>query len=402
MSNNDIHSVTKARVAYIASAKMGLPSFVHREIDQLMKGGVEIFLFIVKYGPGIYMPQENWNCYVLKPVVALLRQPLFFVKRPLRYTLLLWEAIKTQSLVDFAIAVDFVPRMKEKKVDIIHCQEALHMLYIGYYCKQFLNTPLSVATYDNVFYVSPNANMAMLKRSLQCCDQIITNCDFNSEQLMTKFGVNGEKLHVVRSSVDTTKFHHDKSTKVLIVSQFAERKGHDVMLKALKVLARDDIVLWVVGAGSWSGSRDYVDVRRIAQEVGISDKVIFFGEVPETILRILYETCDIFCLPSRISSEGLKEGFPVALMEAMSYEKPVISTRHAGIPELVDDILVDENDVEGLAEAIERLTDDPDLRRESGKRNREIIERRYSTKNVTRLQELFCQMKGKGEKDEYA
>jgi colanic acid/amylovoran biosynthesis glycosyltransferase len=73
----------------------------------------------------------------------------------------------------------------------------------------------------------------------------------------------------------------------------------------------------------------------------------------------------------------------------MSYGKPVISTRHAGIPELVEEILVEENNVEELAKAIELLADNPDLRRKLGERNRKIIEERYSKKNVLKLRDIF-------------
>jgi glycosyltransferase involved in cell wall biosynthesis len=90
-------------------------------------------------------------------------------------------------------------------------------------------------------------------------------------------------------------------------------------------------------------------------------------------------------MPSRFDKDGVGEGLPVALMEAMAYRKPIVATRHTGIPELVPDILVDENDVTGLAAAIARLADDPALRESMGKRNRMIVENDYSNANVLQL-----------------
>ena len=69
-------------------------------------------------------------------------------------------------------------------------------------------------------------------------------------------------------------------------------------------------------------------------------------------------------------------------MEAMAYQKPVISTRHTGIPELLPEILVEENDYRGVAEAILSLKDDPDLRKYMGENNRDIIERNYGPGNI--------------------
>ena len=82
---------------------------------------------------------------------------------------------------------------------------------------------------------------------------------------------------------------------------------------------------------------------------------------------------------------GMSEGVPVSLMEAMSYQKPIVSTYHTGIPELVPDILVAENDVDGLAKGLAHLADNPELRRKMGLRNRQIVLSRYNKDNVRSL-----------------
>jgi colanic acid/amylovoran biosynthesis glycosyltransferase len=132
---------------------------------------------------------------------------------------------------------------------------------------------------------------------------------------------------------------------------------------------------------------DYEDVQGLAHELGVADRVTFFGSVSESVLRVLYQTCDVFCLPSR--KYVVNEGLPVSLMEAMACAKPVISTRHAGIPELVPEILVEENDVAGLARALAYLADHPQVRHEMGLRNRKIVEREYSAANVAQMEELL-------------
>ena len=140
-------------------------------------------------------------------------------------------------------------------------------------------------------------------------------------------------------------------------------------------MARDDVVVWVVGGGTWD-NKGYVDIKGLAENIGIEKQVVLFGKVTDEVLKELYGKCDIFCLPSRIGSDGNREGIPVTLMEAMAYGKAVISTKHAGIPELVDDILVEENNVTELTAAIERLLDNPELCGKLGERNREIIKKR--------------------------
>ena len=117
--------------------------------------------------------------------------------------------------------------------------------------------------------------------------------------------------------------------------------------------------------------------------------ITVFGQIPDEVLKLLYLYCDIFTMPSRFGKRGVGEGLPVALMEAMSYEKPIVATRHTGIPELVPDILIDENDEIGLAEGIKKLADDPELRKTMGKRNRQIIKNEYSNQNVKKLLDSF-------------
>jgi glycosyltransferase involved in cell wall biosynthesis len=80
-------------------------------------------------------------------------------------------------------------------------------------------------------------------------------------------------------------------------------------------------------------------------------------------------------------------------MEAMAFSKPVVSTAHAGIPELVDTILVPENDPKALADAIEAYMRDPELRNRDGKRNRQAVERLNSSENLDRLVALFESIK---------
>ena len=82
----------------------------------------------------------------------------------------------------------------------------------------------------------------------------------------------------------------------------------------------------------------------------MQSQVAFFGKLSGTALRAVYHAADVFCLPSRHDSDGCAEGFPTVLIEAMACGKPVVTTRHVEIPRIVEQILVDENDVDGLAE----------------------------------------------------
>lgn len=371
---------------------MGLEPFVYREMEELKKLGLDIVIFLTKYNQGPYTPKRDWKYYKISKIPIIAKQPLYFFRNPNSYFLLFIESIKSRCLIDFLISEYYAEKMKNEHIERLHSHFGDHKLIIGYFCHKILNIPLTVTVHAYELY--NGLNKPLFKKLLRACDKIITISDYNKNILITNFHIAQEKIIVTRLFADMDNANSVvNKVKMLIVALFVEKKGYDVLLKAIKTLSRDDILIWVVG-GLPIPAKSAVNVKKIAKELDIEDKISFFGTVSDEFLQILYLSCDIFCLPSKTfykfnGTISDQEGIPVALMEAMSYGKPVISTRHAGIPELVEKVLVDENNVEELAKAIELLADNPELRRKLGERNREIIEERYSKKNVLKLKDVF-------------
>jgi glycosyltransferase involved in cell wall biosynthesis len=357
----------------------GLAGFNYKELVELQALGTDIDLFVTKYIPGPYMAPPGIRTYPARAWPVLASQPGAFFRSPGSYLKLALEAVKTKTMRDMLIAQQWAAIMKRSRREWIHCHWGDHKLYTGYYCHRLTGIPLSVTLHGYDLYANPN--WVMFERALQACTQIITISDYNKKLLTRKFGPLGERVKVIRLFTELVEDAHalEHLTKVLIVGGFHYRKGYDILLKALQRLDRKDIHLWIVG---YKGP---VDVRKMIKDLNLSDRVTVFGHISDEVLKLLYSSCDIFCMPSRMGEDGVGEGLPVSLMEAMSYEKPIVSTLHTGIPELVPDILVSENDVEGLAQGIARLADDPALRRSMGQRNRSIVLGQYSRKNVKAL-----------------
>jgi glycosyltransferase involved in cell wall biosynthesis len=107
----------------------------------------------------------------------------------------------------------------------------------------------------------------------------------------------------------------------------------------------------------------------------------------------MYEA-DVLTMPSVIAPNGLMEGLPVTLMEAMAVNLPVVATKISGIPELVVDgetgLLIPPADAEALRDAIVAVISDPAGARQRAAHGRELIEQEYDlSRNVSRLEALF-------------
>ena len=128
--------------------------------------------------------------------------------------------------------------------------------------------------------------------------------------------------------------------------------------------------------------------------LGVGDVVTLMGQQPQEVVRKLLEDASIFALPSIITEGGRREGIPVALMEAMAMELPVVSTKTVGIPELIDHgvegLLVEQKNPADLADALETLLTKKELRYELGRSARRKIIREFNIADTPKqFAELF-------------
>lgn len=370
------------RVAYILSmAKSGLAAWNHREIDILTRRGVDIWAYPLKWLNGPCMPRPDWHFRRPDRLRTLLVQPLEFLADPARYLRLLRLAIRMRTVLEFLLASDYSLEMKSVGVTHIHCHFGDRKLFVGYFCSRFLDLPLSVTVH--AYEILANPNPAMFKLAAAACRTVVAISEFNKREIVRLYGLDERKVKVIHLDGDVSDDRRSRSTKILMVASFTEKKGHEVLFEAIRKLGRNDITVWIAGTGKR-------DVPALAEQAGVSRSVLFLGALKGDLLNILYDACDMVVLPSHATSFGDREGIPVALMEAMSHRKPIVSTTHAGIPELVPEILVPENDPDALAKAIAYLADNPNIRAKQGERNYEIIKRNFSEAAVLELLEEFA------------
>jgi colanic acid/amylovoran biosynthesis glycosyltransferase len=224
---------------------------------------------------------------------------------------------------------------------------------------------------------------------------VVCISDFARSQLMALSDPDSwDRLEVVHVGIPVEQFTRsrvppaaNRHPAILYIGRLVPEKGQAVLLEAVAMLAARGQLVQVTLAGDGALRPD---LERRAERLGIAAQVTFLGAVGQDQLRELYEDASIFCLPS------FAEGVPVVLMEAMAMSLPVISTRIAGIPELIEDgvggLLVTPGRPDELADRLEWLLSDPALCRELGMQGREAVLREFDAeRSATQLYELFSE-----------
>jgi glycosyltransferase involved in cell wall biosynthesis len=121
---------------------------------------------------------------------------------------------------------------------------------------------------------------------------------------------------------------------ILYVGKLNEKKGVTYLLQAFHTIAQDqpDCHLVVVGTGLLEES-----LKRERKRLELESQVTFAGQQGKQAVRNYFQASDLVVVPSIIDSTGETEGLPVVLLEALASGKPVVATRVAGAPDVIDD-----------------------------------------------------------------
>ncbi|MEM4293823.1 MAG: glycosyltransferase, partial [Thermoplasmata archaeon] len=305
------------KVAFITSLDRGIPLFLLNEINYYLGHGIDGTVFFVMNRKGTYMPPPEWKQHYMDPARTIFCQFSCFLKNPGLYLKLLLKALKTRTLFEFMIALEFAERMKD--CQRIHAFFADHKLIIGWYCKQVLGKKLSCSVYGYDVYIPRNRDL--IRRILKETEFVVATNTLFARLLAEEFEVPKDKIVLARTVVDLERYSNKRryramsgsverrieeargKFRILVVARLVYRKGIHVLLKALsKIRNRENVVLWVVGDG-----RERKRLERLARALGIARNVVFFGSLGVENLLPLYQNCDLYCQPSITDPSGDKE-----------------------------------------------------------------------------------------------
>jgi phosphatidylinositol alpha-1,6-mannosyltransferase len=199
----------------------------------------------------------------------------------------------------------------------------------------------------------------------------------------------GAALEHLPPGVDTERFAPDPAARaelraryglgqrptIVCLSRLVPRKGQDMLIRALPTIRDriDGAALVIVGGGPYLAT-----LRRLAQQSGVSDHVLFTGGVPATELPAHHAFGDVFAMPCRTRGAGLDvEGLGIVYLEASASGVPVVAGRSGGAPETVQDggtgLVVDGRSVAQIADAVSQILADPDRAAQLGAAGRRWV-----------------------------
>lgn len=207
-----------------------------------------------------------------------------------------------------------------------------------------------------------------------------------SEEIKCKlisYGANKEQIKVIPCGVDIEKFKPgvrvEKKNQFLAVGRFAVKKGPLYTIKAFSKIVEKHPEAKLIMAGSKGGL--YPECVSLVIDLGLTDNIIFTGILtPKEVAKLMKESI-AFVQHSIVAPNGDMEGTPVSIMEASASCLPIISTKHGGIKDVVihnkTGLLVDEKDVDKMAEYMLGLYEDREKVESLGKNARLHVQENY-------------------------
>lgn len=217
------------------------------------------------------------------------------------------------------------------------------------------------------------------KYSARKSDKILTISESSKSDIIKEYGVSGNKIEVIYPGINTSlpvnnklkmedleKKFGIKNKYILFVGTLQPRKNIERLIEAYSKI-ETDVSLVIVGRRGWQ----FEEILNAPEKYNVKDKVLFLENVSDEDLPAIYRNAEFFILPS------LYEGFGIPVLEAMSYETPVITSNVSSLPEVGGDaaLYVDPNDADDIANKMKKLLGDNNLKKQLIEKGKKQVEK---------------------------
>jgi colanic acid/amylovoran biosynthesis glycosyltransferase len=395
------------RIAYLTSQYPATShTFIRREVAALRRRGIAIDTFSVR-PPGlsdVVGPQDREEAN--RTYTLLAQSPLQFLRshvwalfsRPRRYFVTAYRALKHRapglrnmalSMAHFAESILLANELHRRRITHLHNHFANSAATVGLLASRFLECRWSFVIHGPSETDYPAGYL--LKEKITAADFVACAHYFGASQGMRLVPYDQwSKFHVVRCGIEFKTLPTDVSQRhprtIVCVGRLSYDKAQAGLLEAFsKVHERfSDARLKFVGGGA-----DRHQLESLTKTLGLSDRVTFLGPLPETETLQEIASSGMLVLPS------FWEGLTVVLMEALALEVPAITSRIAGVPELIVDgsngLLFTPANWSELSQCMIELLSSPELGIKLSKKGRLSVQSEFDVdRAAAKLAELFA------------
>lgn len=371
-------------------------TFCFREVLELQKRGVSVPVFSIRLPndePDQDFPPELAGCTTYLP--ADFEESLSFppfrrrARQAMQSLRKVWGDESEKRRIYEALWL--LPKLDAAGINHVHVHFAGIAARTAFWLHRLGGVTYSFTAHANdIFCDEPHDRLAMLIRESKF---VVTVSDFSLGFLRDHFPKSAAKLHRVYNGIHLDRFTlstPDGTTPlILTVGRYIEKKGFADLIAALALIKDLPFQCKIVGQGPLEDS-----LKAMVSNLGLDGRVEITGPMPESEVSALLAHTSIFALPCVNAAGGGKDNLPTVIMEAMAAGVPVVSTRVAGVPEMVVDgetgYLVNECDPQALSGRLAELIRNAELARTMGKAGRELCETRFATGVTTgQLHQLF-------------
>jgi glycosyltransferase involved in cell wall biosynthesis/aminoglycoside phosphotransferase (APT) family kinase protein len=386
-------------------------TFILREVEELERQGQPVWLVpLVREHPAVvhreaqpWIPRALFTPYLSPAILAANARA--FARRPYRYVRLFGRLllgclrslnVLARTVALFPKCVYLAERLEREGIQHVHAHYATHPATAALIISSLAPISFSFTAHAHDIFVAWRRPLLGLKVRRARFIRVISA--FNQTFLRALYPESAGKLRVIHVGIEPDRYRPVPSSfspghapsaarhggngagvpRVLCVAALQPYKGIAVLIEACGRLqaTRARFLCEVVGDGRLRGA--------LAEQIArarLGDCVRLRGALRQDEVAALLRHSAMVVLPSVVARDGQMEGIPVALMEAMAAELPVIAPAISGVPELIDHgvngLLVEPGNPDALADAIAALLADPARRRELGRRGREKVLRAF-------------------------
>ncbi len=320
--------------------------------------------------PVSYLPSQLWG-NLMRLMWANLNVAVCRPRAYGRALCMSWKKIlksRTIATIKHLLQAGYLAHyaLPDQGVTRLHAHSAQSPASVAQFAHVLTGLPFGLTGHAKDIYTQrPQA----LRDKIRHAQLVVTCTEYNRHYLKT-VGGNDVCVHRVYHGIDTSQFVYQGVTPlrddvftILCVARMVEKKGLFTILKALAILREQGMrcTFRHVGDGPLKDR-----LHEEAERLGLSDSVHWLGPRPHEYMPDEYGKADAFVLACQIAENGDRDGIPNVLAESMAVGVPLVATRVSGIPELVEDeatgLLVDPDDSQGLAQALQRVLTDKELR----------------------------------------